>query len=196
MNKLIIGVCVLSLFSCHPVFATPHRNCKPFYIGGELGGCNLHYDHSDLAHVVQSVDDTGFAGRLFAGFDINQNIGLELGYILYQNPEFKTRNKTADFSQKSVDFLAKASIPISCNVGVFAKGGLAYVFRDDAQIETDTYIIKINKADTHLRPMLGVGISYGFNSQVSGSLGYYRTFGTDNLEDADFYGAGITVRVG
>lgn len=201
MNKIIkiAFPAVLALGLSTQVCAY-HNNGAGFYIGGEIGGSNLHYQNTKLAQGTYQVDDKGWAGRLIAGFDINHNVGVELGYTSYQNPKFKYTNTlttlTTDFSQQSFDVLGKVSLPLTCNVGLFAKGGLAYVHRDDFQATLGNVTIKHHAADDHVRPMLGVGVCYGFNSRVTGDLGYYRTFGADDLEDADFYGAGITVKVG
>jgi len=187
------SLCILALTLAHNAYSASYHSTNPFYLGAELGGCDLHYRHTPDA---VSVDDQGFAGRLIAGVDVNPNLALELGYTLYQNPEFKYfLGQTTDFSQQSVDFLAKVSLPVSCNMNLYAKAGLSYVHRDDAEIVSNNVIIKINDSDDHLRPMLGVGVSYEFNRKVSGTVGYYRTFGSDDLGDADFYGAGLTFKL-
>lgn len=197
MKNAKIIVALLAACICQPTFAYA-RNLGGFYVDALLGGSNLHYSHSELErqHYAKSVNDRGFAGRIAAGFDISQNLGLELGFIKYQNPEFKSGFHKADFSQDSLDLVAKLSLPVSCSVSVLGKAGMAYVYRDDAKITVNNMTIAINEKDKHLRPILGLGVNYAFNCRVSGELAYYRTFGTDDLEDADFYGAGVIVRLG
>jgi hypothetical protein len=107
---------------------------KPLYLGFELGGGNLHYDRSELGKSVTTVRDTGFAGRLLAGFDVNRNIGFEMGYLLYRRPEFTNNSTTLRFTQESLDFLGKISVPVSPAVSFFAKGGMAYVHTGDGEI--------------------------------------------------------------
>ncbi|MBA2654522.1 MAG: outer membrane beta-barrel protein [Gammaproteobacteria bacterium] len=193
MKKKFLLTSILALLISQAAFS----NGRPFYVGAQLGGCDLHYDRSELSQDAIAVDDRGFAGRLLAGFNINQNLALEMGYTKYSNPEFSyLGNVKSNFSQESLDFLGKFSLPISCNLSVYATAGMAFVQRDDAEVVSRNVTIKINEADDHLRPMLGLGVSYGFNSRVSGEIGYFRTFGTDDLEDADFYGAGFTFRIG
>lgn len=167
-----------------------------FYVGGEIGYGDLHYKHSELAEGFQEVDDTGLAGRLFLGFDINRYVGLELGYTAFSNPQFKIAGITTDFSQNSLDILGKASLPISCDLSVHAKAGVAYVHRDDLTVHVDNVIVKDESADDHTRPVLGIGLSYAFNPRVSGEIDYSRTFGEDDLENMDFYGIGLTVKLG
>jgi OOP family OmpA-OmpF porin len=192
----LVSLSLLSLSVC-PVLASPYGHAHPCYLGAEIGGCNLHYEKSVLAQDALSVDDTGLAGRLLAGFDFNQNVGLELGFTLYQKPEFKYRQGvTTDFSQQSLDFLVKLSLPVSCDMNFYAKAGMSYVYRDDAEVINDNTILKIKSSDNFLRPLLGVGMSYGFTPKISGNLGYYRMFGVSDLPDADFYAAGLTFRVG
>jgi OOP family OmpA-OmpF porin len=193
--KLVLG-CLLALGLSQTVSAYPGSGAS-FYVGAQVGGANLHYDHSKFAEDATSISDKGFAGRISAGFNINQSLALEAGYTLYQDPEFRFgRDVKSNFSQDSADLLAKVSLPVSCNVSVYAKGGMAYVFRDDAQVTNDNITFKLDQDDKHIRPLLGVGVSYAFNCRVSGDLGVFRTFGTEDLEDTDFYGAGITVKLG
>lgn len=193
-NKKILTCTLLLIFG--QISTAYCKYGSGFYLGGQVGGCNLHYEGTQLARSARSVNDSGFAGRIIAGFDINQNIGLEAGYTIYHNPEFSYRRVKTNFSQDSIDMLAKLSVPVSCNVNIYAKGGMAYVSRDNREDINDNVTVTTYEADKHLRPMLGVGITYGFNYRVSGDLGYFRTFGKDDLPDADFYGAGLTVRVG
>lgn len=197
MYKNTLGLlCILSLGLSQSAIAYP-RGCASFYVGGQLGTGNLHYDNSKFSKDAISVSDNGLAGRLLVGFNINQNLALETGYTFYKDPEFKFAfNAKTDFSQRSWDLLAKVSLPVSCNACVYAKGGMAYVFRDDAEFTLNNVILKLKDNDEHLRPVLGAGICYAFNCRVSGDIGAFRTFGTDDLEDMDFYAAGVTVKLG
>ncbi len=196
MKKIIIILAAVSFCLGQAVCAYP-RNPGGFYVGAELGGGNLHYAHSKAARDAgaHTVSDKGFAGRLSTGFDINQNLGLELGFLMYQDPEFKNGGRKVDFSQDSLDLLAKFSLPLSCSVSLVGKAGMAYVFRDNVEVVTKNVTTKLNDRDKYLRPMLGVQLCYAFNCRVSGNIGYYRTFGTEDLEDADFYGTGLTFKL-
>lgn len=196
-NKIILFLTLFTVAQSQSVFSSPTNPCKPLYVGIQVGHANLHYEGSDLSDGTISVDDEGFATRFLAGFDLNQNIGLEMGYNMYPKPEFKYPGHVkTNFSQDSLDFLAKVSLPISCNVSLYVKGGMAYVHRDNAEVITNNVILKVSEEDNHLRPVLGGGMSYAMNSYVSADIGYFRTFGVDDLEDIDFYGAGLTFRIG
>lgn len=196
MNNIKTTIVALTMASACFLQTTMASASGRFYVGGLIGGGNLHYDHSDLARHAHSVSDKGFAGRLLTGFDINQNVGVELGFTVYQDPEFRYDFAKTSFSQNSLDLLAKISLPVSCSVAVYAKGGMAYVYRGDVEVHTGRTTIEQNDQETFLRPELGVGLSYAFNCRVSGDIGVYRTFGTDDLEDVDFYGGGLTVKLG
>lgn len=167
-----------------------------FYLGGEIGYGDLHYKNSEFAEGFSNVDDTGLAGRIFLGFDINRYIGFEVGYTAYSNPEFKIADTNTDFNQGSLDLLGKVSLPVSCDLSVHAKAGVAYVHRDDLSVHVDNVIVKSEESDDQTRPVLGVGLSYAFNPRVSGEIDFARTFGTSDLEDADFYGVGLSVKLG
>lgn len=196
MKKLfqLIFTTLLLLLSLNAAASSPCGS--RFYLGGEIGYADLHYKNSELAEGFTEVNDTGLAGRIFLGFDINRYIGLEVGYTALSNPEFKIAHITTDFSQNSVDLLGKASLPVTCDLSIHAKAGVAYVHRDDLSVHVDDVIIKHEADDDHTRPVLGVGLSYAFNPRVSGEIDFSRTFGEDDLEDIDFYGIGLTVKLG
>jgi opacity protein-like surface antigen len=203
MNKmkklsLMVGSVVLSSFSLNVLaYSAPypyydsHRNATcGIYVGGQIGVSDLHYDrvydNGDF-----EIEDKLLTGRLMVGLDINPNAALELGYTLYQNPVVKSRYGYGDndFNQQSLDILGKLSVPMAYNFKLYAKGGVAYVVRSFS-VDNTTFI------DDNWRPMLGFGVNYAFDSRVSADVGYLRTFGTGNLADADFYGAGLTIKVG
>ncbi len=208
MKKLIkmISLSLISLPVSQVVLATSYNHCHPFYLGAEIGYGDTHYSDVvifDQKHALGDkgrAKDGGLAGRLLAGFDINQNLALELGYTRYSNPEYHFDNDSKySFSEQSLDFLAKVSLPVTCQLSVYAKGGLSYVHTDDAErVVNNNTVYKLSESNTQVRPMLGVGASYAFTPKVAGTVGYYRTFGKENLGDgdADFVGAGITFRIG
>jgi opacity protein-like surface antigen len=195
MKKTIIPLTVLAL-SISQASLAYCQQFSPFYVGAELGGGNLNYDHQGKEAGAISVNDDGLAGRLLVGMDLNRNVALEMGYTLYKDPEFKLRDQQVKFAQQSLDFLAKVSLPVSSYASFYAKGGMSCVFRGEAQVIDNNQITRFSDSDSHLRPMLGVGVDYSFNPRVSGNLGYYHTFGVDDLKDADFYGVGLTFRLG
>jgi opacity protein-like surface antigen len=196
MKKSIIPLTVLAL-SISQASLAYCQQFSPFYVGAELGGGNLNYEHQGKAAGALSVNDNGLAGRLLVGMDLNRNVALEMGYTLYKDPELKLQGGAqAKFSQQSLDLLAKISLPVSSYASFYAKGGMSCVHRGDSQVIINNEITNYSDSDDHLRPMLGVGVDYSFNPRVSGNLGYYHTFGVDDLKDADFYGVGLTFRLG
>src|SRR5262245_36743619 len=110
--KKILVMC-LSILPLSQSWAFTYGYSKPFYIGLEAGGGNLHYEQFGLREGARSVKDDGFAGRLLAGFDANQNVGVEFGYTRYQDTEYHFPHDLAQNSQQSVDFLTKLSLPVS-----------------------------------------------------------------------------------
>lgn len=190
----ISSVMLLFFLSCNTFAYAP---CSSrFYLGGEIGYGDLHYKNSEFAEGFQTVTDTGLAGRLFLGFDINRYVGIEMGYTAYSNPEFKFGGITTDFSQNSLDLLGKASLPVTCDLSLHAKAGVAYVHRDDLSVHVDNVIVKHEADDDHTRPVLGIGLSYALNARVTGEVDFTRTFGAEDLEDMDFYGVGLTLKLG
>src|SRR5262249_15680656 len=83
----------------------------------------------------QSHDRTGFAGRVFAGYNFNPYIGLEAGITKYATAHYNSSLKedkhtkgSQDYSLVTCDLVAKAYLPISdSGFNLYALGGAALV---------------------------------------------------------------------
>lgn len=203
-NKLLMAMTLCMAFSpsifayAHPGYYASKKN-SGFYIGGQLGGCDLHYNSDDFKSAqISSIKDQGLGGRLALGYDLNSNVGFECGVTLYESPEFKiNQGETLRFDQSSLDLLGKLSLPVTSNLKFYTKGGVSFVHRENLELSSKGVAIKVeNLSDDRIQPILGVGISYAFNPRLSGDLGYFRTFGSQDSKAIDFYAVGFTIRLG
>jgi opacity protein-like surface antigen len=117
MKKLVIALAVTSALISIQVFAADTKLVGA-YGGVELGYSKVENDAQSTANslvnevggAVTVTQDTSVAiGRAFGGFNINENIAVELGYI-----------RTSDVSQQaagvagnSVAYTAKADVSVS-----------------------------------------------------------------------------------
>lgn len=201
VSVLVCGLGVTSLAQ-----ASMYDRCGSWYLGGQLGYGNVHLaqdeDMRDFENFGISIKDHGLAGRLEAGYNFNQNFALETGAILYSRPSIRFDHDKIDYRHYSLDLLGKFSLPVTCQLSAYAKGGLAWVHRGDVKVSGPDVDIDDGDGDhdSRVRPIAGVGVSYAFNPRFSADVSYLRTFGKNshdtNLGDADFFGVGLTVKLG
>lgn len=148
LNKKIMGVVAVGLST---IAISAQAATDGVYLGGTLGYGNVHQEgvtKSDTllgtvkgSTFTASNKDTGLAGRLFAGYNFNQNLAAELGWTKFTNA---TSTGTASYKQAglnliqtnsttiktdAVDLVAKGTFPIANNFSVYGKIGAAYVIQ-------------------------------------------------------------------
>lgn len=168
-----------------------------FYLGGQIGYGNLHYQMQDLFPVgtlgtLSNQKDV--AGRGFFGLDYNQYFGTEIGFT-YFTPLSVTgvagTTTDLDVKQYAVDFMLKGVFPLEYNLSIYAKGGGAYVWSNRDYSGPAIGVAK--PADVRkLVPTGAIGIRYSPFKYVSFDLSWQRFFGNGELENADLYALGIT----
>lgn len=134
--------------------------------------------------------DSDFLGRLLAGYNFSPNIGLELGLSIFEAGETSKNN----FYTDDLNLLGRFSLPLTCNLNIHAKVGVSIL---QSQFYMNEKNIRL-KDDSHfyVAPQAGIGLSYAFTPRISGEIDYLRTFAGDNLKDSNFYGLGMTVKLG
>jgi len=134
-----------SAFADSSVSAFSVDNHAGFVIGAQGGYANTNWDN-----VNPPAKDTGFAARVFAGYDMNQFLGLETGYTFLP----KTTGEGYSIRNYAVDLLAKLSVPVSNVFNIYAKAGAAYF---NSRISVDSWGTQNN---SHIGPAFGVGAAY------------------------------------
>ena len=130
-------------------------NAAGVYVNGSIGAGNLSTkDNSDIkrGHFVWSAD---------AGYQFNQYIAAELGYISL--PTLKDRTTKVKLNSSAIYLAAKGILPINEKVDVFGKAGVArrtegVEFKDGTTISSgkDKY-----------SPLLAVGADYNLTSKLA-----------------------------
>jgi hypothetical protein len=103
----------------------------------------------------RQIDDTGIAGRVYAGYQFNPYFATELGYTQFSKTDFSaTANTTSssttpdnpnreingnvlttssiqkyegEITEHAIDLVAKGTLPLQYGFGVYAKAGMAYI---------------------------------------------------------------------
>lgn len=150
-------------------------------------------------------NDTGFAGRVFAGYDINKYFAVEAGYF-YMFPKatvagvqtvlgVTNKSDLFDVRTQAIDLVAKIKAPIMDNFGLYAKAGPGYLMQSYSTLGTKN---KDNVNQFNL--VYGFGAYYTINN-VAFDLSYTRynsgrtKLASDNWQPSvDFYALGVSYK--
>lgn len=189
-----------------------------FYVGGSVGQSNTKFKNEDFSlandedlsplspFVSESKDRHNTAWKLFAGYNINQYVGVEAGYADFGTAKYNyTGVNGLDGSgerkaeQSSWFAAAKGTLPINEQFNVFGKLGVArnrvkasYAFDIGAPFN-----ISDSGSSSKTSLLYGVGAQYNFSEQV-GIRVEYENFGKFGNEadtgrtKVDMWSAGVT----
>ncbi len=179
MKKILIATAVISALVSSQAFAEDAKLVGA-YAGAELGYTRVQNDAQATANALVNAvggsvivtQDTGVViGRLFAGYNINENIALELGYLqtgdVTQRAAGVARNSvaytgSANVSVSGVDYavLVRPSVASGLN-GLFAKIGGHYLEASQDATLTGTSTVSVNSS------VKGSGFLVGFGYQAA-----------------------------
>jgi len=142
-----------------------------------------------------TTQNSGPAGKLFAGYNFNQYVGLEASYGIYAKRTDKAifsweksspiSHDSSQYKISALSLVGKAYFPIQQVFNVYALGGVAEVFQTVKY--TSKYTSEYNdlsdcysKTTRALRPVYGIGASYDVTSQVTTGLEFSRIEGRGN----------------
>lgn len=164
------------------------------YFGGQLGTTKLHYSGSSYTSAKSTYDNKyNFAGRIYFGYAFSQFISTELGYDYFGRPKFKLDDgNTQDVLQQGIDLMAKASLPLDYGFGVYAKGGLAWVYRS-ALHKNNGFASK--DANGTFTPIGSFGVNYWFAPNIALDVSWTKTMSVSDLPTIDLFSAGVTYRI-
>ncbi|MCK4869774.1 MAG: outer membrane beta-barrel protein [Gammaproteobacteria bacterium] len=155
-------------------------------------GNGIHTLFNNYAN--HNIRQNGFGGRISLGWSISQYFNLETGWVYFASNNYSYPN--GGVTQKlratagAVDLLGKIILPISKfsktfdHVSLYVKGGGAWIYRRLSERPNKLHLTQDSITRSTLRPVLGVGITYDFNTNVSMDLGYTRYFGKSLIEQS------------
>ncbi|MCE3237253.1 MAG: hypothetical protein K0R24_234 [Gammaproteobacteria bacterium] len=156
---------------------------------------------SDFPYTNTTTQNRGLAGKLFAGYNFNQYVGLELSYGIYAKRTDKgtfieedyysisISNESFQHEISALSLVGKAYLPIQQTFNVYALGGISEVFQTlkytSYKFEEDAYHMlsyptSSSKTKHALRPIYGIGASYDVNTRVTTGLEFSRIQGRGN----------------
>lgn len=212
MRALYLGCLICGGFTTTVLAASEH-----FYTGVQLGETKVNRTSSNLnveSASVQSqpnmlisgpaaisVDNDGFGGRAYVGYQFTPYIAIESGYTQYADTKIKNiygiAGKDEQLNEGAVDTVAKLILPLSHKVSVYGKGGAAFVMTnqfDNAYADGGNIQYEEQSID-RVRPTYGVGFNYDIARYLSSNLSLARVIGGDGVPTSDLLGIGLSLHL-
>jgi len=204
-KKLVLGAALAAVFS-----SSAFAETQSAYVSGQLGmGWQHIKDFSQTTEVegvavkntLTSKDTKGLAGRIAVGYNLNENLALELGGVMFSNAKWDRKVVFPDpafsitgeqkFSTYAIDLLAKGSVPVNDEFSVYGKAGVAYVHHKWENTETlvtpNLTETSTKETTTHsYRPELAIGAAYKVDENLAVDLSFARIFGQGELGDEKY----------
>ena len=196
--KKIVKLSVAAIVSTLALANVAQAAMPGAYAGIGLGGSRLDTpnefltltDEGDLGVPTKKTKDIGgLGGRVFAGYNFNQYIGVEGGYAKYARSLYKLSvpsifNESVEWNMSAVTVVAKGYLPLGeSRFNVYALGGAAEVFGETKATASGLGLSdQEKKSVSKLRPTYGVGVSYDVNSHITTNLEFSRIQGQGNLK--------------
>ena len=168
MKKTLITLLVTGLLAANAQAAGQDNT---WYGGAKLGWSNFYgIDESNALTLGNETNDALGAG-VFGGYQINQNLGLELGYDYLGKYKYDAVKSGAAFSDEVTAQLAqltlKLGFPVTDNLDLYGRVGGGYGWADT---KSDVY-----KDDSRFVMVGALGAEYAFNLDWAARLEYQYT---------------------
>jgi hypothetical protein len=174
------------------------------YVGAAAGYGDTHWGNLNggLNSVgLSGFSDTGFAGTVYAGFDFNQYLAVQTGYVYFPNAKASVLGNTATIKTYGVDVLGKITVPVTGNLGLFAEAGPGYLHSSGSASGTVVGSTgSINLGSTgNVNLVYGFGANYLFTPNLVADVSFTRFNGHAKLDnnyqpDADLYAVGVSYK--
>ncbi len=166
MKKLYIARNVFTwvtlLVFSNAVFSDSGDSYSGGYLGARVGYSYNDDSCSDVA-IECDKDEAGYG--IFAGYDFNRNIALELSFNDIGDSVAKYPGVTLDGKLKEVDLALKLSYPLYNETRIYGKLGAAYW---DAEVTGGISDLE----DSGVRPLVGAGFEFPMGDHWTTRLEY------------------------
>lgn len=148
-----------------------------------------------------SIDNDGFAGRAYVGYNFNRFFAIEGGYTQYADTKisniFGVSGDDQNLSEGAIDTVARLNIPLSKRFSLYGKGGAAFVMTNQI---TDAYAVPVGSAYQfhyektsldRVRPTYGVGLDMDITRYLSTDISFARVVGGNGISTSDLMAIGI-----
>ena len=173
MKKLIVAL-IASAAAVGAAQAQQQTTAPRAYIGAGAAIVDHEFNVQGASNLNHSEYKS--SGKLFGGYDFNQNWGVEAGYTDYRtsNASYTVGGVpgSAEADGHSVYLAGKATLPVNERFSVYGKLGAAY---NKVDLSSTTPGLSRDESDTELYG--GVGVQYNLNQNVS-LIAEYERYGS------------------
>ncbi|BBB15230.1 outer membrane protein [Candidatus Rickettsiella viridis] len=164
------------------------------YVTGQIG-----YADTGMKSKLERgfLDNNGIAGRLALGYKITPNIAVEAGLLQLQDGKTVVDDKGSFSSnQYALDVAAKGILPVTHNVNVYGKAGVAYLttrLQADTNQTTGNFNDQAGIAKHKWAPEVAVGMSYDVTSNINvdTSFTHIHPVGNNRPDNINFLAVGV-----
>lgn len=216
-KKHVLSAIAISMLGCGMLTAA-NATCTPgAYVGGQLGWGDIHQGNFATPTIGTTTHDnfkdTGLAGRVFGGYQFNQNLAAEAGYTKFHNATANATTTVAGIGTVTTngtiktdafDIVGKGILPLQNGFSVYGKLGAAYL-RETGHINVTRTVGNASvsasaSADAHkVLPTFGAGGTYDITQNLAADVSWMHiqmVGSSSKLANTDFVGAGLTYKFG
>ncbi len=152
-----------------------------WYAGLSIGQSSASDACNGVSGPGVSCDDKDTAFKIFGGYQINRNFGVELGYADLGEVSASGGGVTASIETTAFELVGVGSYPINNQFSVYGKLGF---YRADSKGRSN---VGVSADETNTDLTLGVGVQYNFtrNLGVRGEWQRYSSVGGGDIGDSD-----------
>ena len=147
-----------------------------WYVGGSIGQSDLDIDK-----------DT--AWKISAGYQLNRNLSVELGYTNLGEVSESAFGATASFEATAFEVIGLYKFPVANQLSIYGLAGIAMV-EGEATVSIPG-LGSQSTSDDSTELTFGVGAQYDFSRNMGARLQWQR-YGAD--EDIDVISVGVVVK--
>jgi OOP family OmpA-OmpF porin len=181
-NKLIAGILFATAATASGVACAADTN---FYLGFSAGQARTNFDPAPAfsAGIPVTYDNSDSAWKVFAGYQFNQNFAIEGNYAkLGTYIANAGAPGITDVNVNAWGASLVGTLPLGKDVGLFAKGGMAYTRESRGTCSGICQTNTLFSANNVWSPTVGVGLKYDFhpNWNVRGEVERYTKIGSSD----------------
>lgn len=163
------------------------------YAGIGLGASTLRTPNSYYFHAnTNSRERGGLGGRVFGGYNFNENMGLEAGFATYAKSTFKGSsngsNSSVKYGLNAASLVAKGYLPFGTGFNGYALAGLAEV-QNQVRYSNGGVPLAVTAGFKNgttnyysIRPQYGLGVSYDIDQHLTTNVELSRIQGKGNVK--------------
>lgn len=193
MKRALLAFILIFSVTAHAENTTATPAPDSYYSSGYIVGLNLGEATTQVKNTADyKKQDTGFAGRIYAGYNLNYYFAVQLGYLILPQVKLtKAEQSNITVHNTGFDLLFTGRYPIGEGFSLYGNVGGAML----SAKKKESGVADVNQNATVLA--YGGGIDYTF-ANIGGLhsiIDYYHTenknTSTLNVPAEDMYSAGV-----